>query len=406
MFAYVARQPIFNTRNQLYAYELLFRDGEANRFPDISPDEATSRVISSTHLSLGLEAVIGHHLAFINFHQSTLIHHFPRSLDPAHTVVEILETVDINVELIEACRQLKKLGYQIALDDYDLDSKWDPFLTFVSIIKFDIRETPYEKIAALAPKLKARGIRLLAEKVETQAEFNQYSELGFDYFQGYYLAKPEVIRHKQFSANQLTMLELMNESASITFDLRKINRIIERDPALTFQLLRYINNPLINKRNKISSLHHALTYMGEAELRKFIALLALSNMSKDEPNELLVMSLVRAKFCEHLCAITGHCDINAGFLVGLLSLLDALIKQPMEELVEKIPLDEDVQQALCKKPGWLRHCVQLIICFEQGQWNGVKRFAMKYRLNQSDLHECYSEALNWVNHIHTPLISS
>lgn len=405
MFAYVARQPIFNTHHELYAYELLFRDGKSNSFPDITPDEATSRVISSTHLSLGLEAVIGKHLAFINFHQDTLINHFPRSLDPAHTVVEILESVDINVELIEACRQLKKLGYQIALDDYDLDEKWAPFLPFVSIIKFDIRETSYEKIAALAPSLKARGIKLLAEKVETRAEFNQYQELGFDYFQGYYLAKPEIVRHKQFTAGQLTMMELMNESASEMLSMKKIKAIIERDPALTFQLLRYINNPLVNKRNKISSLHHALTYMGEQELRKFIALLALSNMCKDEPNELLTMSLVRAKFCEQLCASSGNADINAGFLVGLLSLLDALISQPMEELVEKIPLDEDVQQALCKKPGWLRHCVQLIACFEQAQWSGVKQFAARYKINQSDLHRYYSEALDWVNQIHTPVIS-
>lgn len=402
MFAYVARQPIFDAQQQLYAYELLFRDGKANGFPDISPEKATSRVLSSTHLSLGLEQVTGPHQAFINFHQDTLLHHFPVSLDPAKTVIEVLETVEVNVELVEACRQLKKMGYKIALDDYDLDSKWEPFLEFTSIIKFDISLTSYEKIAQLVPDLKARGIKLLAEKVETYDEYNQYLELGFDYFQGYFLAKPELVKHKQFTANQLTMAELLGQASAPAINMQKVNDIIARDPALTFQLFRYINNPLVNKRNKISSLRHALNYMGEFELKKFIALLALSNMREDGPDELLTLSLIRAKFCELVTQQAGRSDTSAAFLVGLLSLLDAIIRQPMDELVEKIPLDEEVRDALCQSPGWLYHCMQAVRFFETAQWAGVKQFATKYELKQPDLHRCYTEAVHWVNQVPLP----
>lgn len=401
MFAYVARQPIYTAARELYAYEILFRDGKSNGFPDISPDEATSRILTSTHLSLGLEEVTGEHYAFINFHQDTLMHRFPTSLDPSRTIIEVVETVEVTPQLIQACKHLRGLGYQIALDDYDTSERWTPFLPFTSIIKFDIRETPHEKIAQLVPELKAQGIRLVAEKVETYAEFEQFRSMGFDYFQGYFLARPELIKHRKLNSNQLTMIQLLTESAAVHMSLERINNIIERDPSLTFQLLRFINNPLVNKRNNITSLRHALNYMGELEIKKFVALLALANISQDSPDDLMNMSLVRAKFCEQLCESDDRSDIdnNAGFLLGLLSLLDAMMEQPMEELVSKIPLNEAVQQALCKKPGWLRHCLQLAEYFEQGHWTGVKAFSVKYNTEQRHLHHCFNTAINWASKI-------
>ncbi|QJR81449.1 EAL domain-containing protein [Alteromonas pelagimontana] len=401
MFAYVARQPIFNVARETYAYEILFRNSEQNCFPDISPDEATSRILTATHLSFGLEEITGDKLAYINFHRDTLINHFPTSLDPTKVVIEIVETVEVDDALVNACKHICSLGYSLALDDYNADKKWQALMPFISIIKFDVREMKQERISELVPELKRSNIRLVAEKVETYEEFKRFRDMGFDYFQGYFLARPEIFRHRQLQASKLAMLELLTASAEMELDFDKVEGIIERDTSLTYLLLRFINNPLFNKRNRITSLRHALNYMGEVEVKKFIALLALSNLSEGQPDELLQMSQVRAKYCELISlALREHDNPPTGFLTGLLSLLDAMMEQPMEDLLEKIPVDEKVKAALCGEQNLLKDCLQLVTFFEAAHWVGIKSFALKYNLKQKLLHRYYIESLKWACAMH------
>lgn len=400
MFAYVARQPIFDTERNVYAYELLFRNGENNCFPDIPPDEATSKILTSTHLSVGLDEITGDKLAFINFHRDSLMYRFPTSLDASRVVIEIVETVKVDQPLLNACKHIRGLGYHIALDDYDSDEKWQPFLDFTSIIKFDIQLVDEKTIETLIPALKAKRIKLVAEKVETYEEFETYKAMGFDYFQGYFLARPELVKHRKLGASTLTMLELLAASGAPQLDFDRVNGIIQRDPSLTYLLLRFINNPLFNKRNRINSLRHALTYMGEIEVKKFIALVVLANISQDQPPELLRMSLVRAKFCE-LVSITLKESENppTGFLTGLLSMLDAMLEQPMAELVQKIPVSDKVIDALCGRENLLRDCLKLVQNFERADWSRIRTTAAKYNLNQSLLHSFYHEALKWARNM-------
>ncbi len=396
MFAYIARQPIFDENRELYAWELLFRDGKQNCFPDIPPDEATSKLLASSHLSLGLEEIVGDKPAFINFHRDTLMYRFPTSLDASEVVVEILETVKIDEPLIKACKHLRGLGFTLALDDYDATDKWKPLLPYTSIVKFDITEMATDEIARLVPELKALRIKLVAEKVETYAEFDTFKAMGFDYFQGYFLAHPEVVRHRTIESSQLTLLELLSASASVNVDFDKVNAILQRDVSLTYLLLRFINNPTFNKRHKISSLKHALTYMGEVEVKKFIALLALANLSKGQPTELMQMSLVRAKFCELVSvALKQSENPPTGFLTGLLSLLDALMERPMEDLMKKIPVAESVKNALCGKQNLLKDCLLMVQYFESANWSGIKKLSIKYQLKQTLLHAFYNESIKW-----------
>ncbi|PRO73157.1 diguanylate phosphodiesterase [Alteromonas alba] len=396
MFAYVARQPIVDTSQQLYAYELLFRDGEKNCFPNISPDEATSRILAASHLNVGLEAVTNGALAFINFHTDTLLYRFPTSLDPNNVVIEITETVDVSDDLVEACQQINAQGYRLALDDYDLEEKWQALLPLISIVKFDITTVTDQQIRETVPLLKAHNIKLVAERVETKEQFHYYRQLGFDYFQGYFFARPEVIRHRKMSSSAVNMLELLKESTAAELNIENINTILERDVSLSYLLLRFINNPTVNKRNEITSLKHAMNFMGEQEVRKFIALLSLANLSDGQPGEILSMSLVRARFCELiLVAMKDHSKPNSGFLTGMLSLIDTLMEQEMRELVSKLPLPGDVSGALCGENNQLKQCLHLATAFERGQWGIVRAIGTRFGLTQKQLHEIYISALSW-----------
>jgi len=399
VYAYVARQAIFNKDKHVHAYELLFRNGKDNCYPEeMAPDEATSKILANSHLNMGLEDITGGRTAFINFYEDTLLYRFPTSLDPFNVVIEVLETIPISEELLAACKHIKNLGYKLALDDHDFDPKWDVFLPIVDIIKVDIKESTYETIAANIPKFLDAGVELVAEKIETHEEFEQYKELGFHYFQGYFFARPEVMKKRSLPASRLTMVELMSASSSSNLDFTKVNNIIERDVSLSYMLLRFINNPTVNKRYKISSLRHALNYMGEVEIKKFIALLALANLSDDKPSELITLSLVRAKFCE-LIAIARKDQENPpkGFLVGMFSLLDALLDQKMQHVTEKLPILDDIKQALCGEEGYLLDYLLLAEAFEQANWRSIQRQAKKLELSQKLLHSFYNEALKWGN---------
>ena len=396
MFTYIARQAILNKNRELHAYELLFRDGENNCFPNIPPDEATSKILTDSHLDLGLEDISAGKPVFINFHQDTLLHRFPTSLDPKKVVIEVVETVEPNVDLVQACKNIKELGYTIALDDHDFDPKWDVLLPYTDIIKIDIVECDEQTLLDNIGKYVASKIKLVAEKIETVQEFEKYRDMGFDYFQGYFFAKPEIIKQKKLPTSKLSLIELIAASTSVDFDLNKVSNIIQRDVSLSYKLLRFINNPLVDKYHAITDLRHALNYMGQIEVKKFIALLALANLGDNKPIELIHLSLVRAKFCDLLGqAKSLSNNPPTGFLVGLFSLLDALLDQPMQDIVEKLPIGEDIKVALCGHKNELRQFLVLIRAFESGHWKGVANISRQLSLDLKMTQAFYNESLKW-----------
>jgi EAL and modified HD-GYP domain-containing signal transduction protein len=396
MFTYIARQAILDKNQELYAYELLFRDGENNCFPDISPDEATSKILTDSHLDLGLEDISAGKPVFINFHQDTLLHRFPTSLDPKSVVIEVVETVEPTTEVVQACKNIKELGYTIALDDHDFDPKWDVLLPYADIIKVDIVECDEPTLIDNIKKYADSKVKLVAEKIETMAEFEKYRDMGFDYFQGYFFARPEIIKQKKLPTSKLSLIELIGASAADEFDLDKVNTIIGRDVSLSYKLLRFINNPLVNKTYEISNLRHALNYMGQVEVKKFIALLALANLGDNKPVELIHLSLVRAKFCD-LMGQAKSLSNNppTGFLVGLFSLLDSLLDQPMQGIVEKLPIGADIKAALCGDESQLRQFLALINAFERGYWQGVANISKQLSVDLRMTQAFYNESLKW-----------
>ncbi len=398
MFAYVARQAILDRDKNVFGYELLFRDGKQNCFPNVAPDEATSKILASNHLTLGLDEITGGKVSFINFYEDTLLYRFPTSLDPMAVVIEIVETAPISKELLAACKHIKQLGYKLALDDHDFDPKWDVFLPYIDIVKVDIRESDYETIKKHVPKFLDAKVKIVAEKVETHEEFELYKDMGCHYFQGYFYARPEVVKQKNIPNSKLSLLELIGESAKLEMNFDRINDIIERDVALSYMLLRFINNPTVNKRNKITSLRHALNYMGALELKKFIALLALANLGDAKPMELLQVSLIRAKFCELLAAARNDPENPPkGFLVGLFSLIDAMLDRNMNNLMENLPLSDDLKAALCGEKNNLLIYLELAKTFETASWQKTRKLSQTLKVEQKALHGFYNQAVVWSN---------
>ena len=398
MFAFIARQPILDREKEVFAYELLFRDGERNCYPDTIRDKETTKLIAKNYLTLGLDDISCNKKAFINFQAETLMKGLPTSMEPENVVVELVDTSFSHNGLLDICKHVKNLGFKLALEDYQLDPKWADCLPYVDIVKVNTVQNNYDNISKNVHRFLDANVKLVAEKIETQQDFLIYRDMGFDYFQGYFFARPESVTQKNIPTSKLTLVELMGASSSESFNVDSINSVIEHDVGLSYMLLRFINNPMINKRYKITSLRHALNYMGEVEIKKFIALLALANLNDDKPIELLHLSLVRAKFCD-LIATEKNIGNNppTGFLVGLFSLLDALLDQDMKTLLEKLPLVDEVKYALCGGKNELSVYLLLVKAFESGNWLKVIRIAGVLDLDQKRLHSLFNEAIIWGN---------
>jgi EAL and modified HD-GYP domain-containing signal transduction protein len=400
MFAFIARQPILDRKKEVFAYELFFRDGKNNCYPDVERDEATSKLIAKNYQTLRLDDISCSKKSFINFQSETLINGLPTSLDRDNVVVELIAGKSDVSSLLNMCKHVKNMGYKVALEDCDLKPKWNEFLPFVDMLKVNTNHENIDFLAKNVDRFIDANVRLIAEKIDTQDSFNIYRDMGFDYFQGYFFARPESVSNENLPTSKLALVELIGASSSESFDIENINSVVEYDAGLSYMLLRFINNPSINKRYKITSLRHALNYMGEVEIKKFIALLALANLSDNKPLELLHLSLVRAKFCDLL----GN-EKNIGsnpptaFLVGLFSMLDAILDQKMEVLVKKLPIVDEVKEALCGEQNNLFLCLALVKAFESGNWLKVIRISKILEIEQKLLHSLFNEAILWGNNV-------
>lgn len=399
MYGYIARQPIFSADKTVYGYELLFRDGEANSFPNIDADEATSKLLLQHHLLLGVESITGNKPAFINFSADTLLHRFPTSINPNSTVIEILETVPASPQLLEVCQNLHSQGYKLALDDHDFDPKWDEFLPYITYVKIDVLQFNLLQISRYLRRIADYPLVLLAEKVETAEQFEKLKMMGFVLFQGYLFARPEMMKQKQLSSNKANLLALIAESSKTELDFDLLAGICQRDLGLSYKLLRFVNNSQFAARQPISSLKLAMVSMGEPELKKFIALLALANLADGEQDDRLTVALVRARFCD-LLAQQKRLANNppSAFLTGLFSNVHEIIEQPQPIMLEQLPLQTEIKQALLSQHGLLGQMLQLTLAFERGDWE--KTLKLEQQIDGiAELAEVYQEAVRWADGI-------
>ncbi len=398
MYFYAARQPILDRNKQLYAYELLFRDGLENAFPEIDGNEATSRMIEGSQFTFGLDDFLGDKPGFINFTLDTLLKKYPSMLPKEQVVVEILETVQPGKRLLAECRHLKEQGYTLALDDYIHQPVWRHFYPFIDIIKVDFRSTSTDTINEIKAALDAfPHIKLLAEKVETNAEFQTALAMGFSYFQGYFFSKPEMMQSRALSPAQMTLAELLYETSKADLDLGKITQVFERDVHLSYKLLRYSNSAVFKRRTEIETIKQALVVLGQAELKKFLSLLFTAQISSDKPAELMRMSMTRARFAEGLAGLHGKVDTAKAFLTGLMSLMDAILDEPIDSVMSKLPLAKEIKDALVNKQGVLAEYIKLIQFYEAAQWQDASQAISSLQLASDKVPDTYHTAVQWAN---------
>lgn len=396
-------QPILDTDKKTVAYELLFRDGPKNTFPDIEPEKATHRLLSDQFLGSEYRA-IGDKLGFVNFPYQSLINQVPTLFPNDKIVIEILEDCPPTDELLQAVIALKKKGYQLALDDFIPSPEWKRFLPYIDIIKFDIQTVPIEKAKRFIDRLKGSKIKFLAEKVETYEEYQEAIESGFDYFQGYFFSKPEIIQQKAIEPSFLTIVQLCKEIAASQVNYDEVERIVVGDVTLSYKLLRYVNSSSLIT-TPIRSFHQALAYLGEEKVRKFVSLVALASGEQAKPESLYGLSIQRARYCELIsnCGKVPEYKSQA-FLTGMFSLLDSLLDQSLDTIMRSIPVEEEIKIALLERSGTLGNILALAIAYEHADWDAVKRLRENLNISESCLASCYAKSVEWTEELfsHSP----
>lgn len=399
MEVFVARQPIFDRHRQVYGYELLFRSGVDTAFqPSTEPDQASIKVIADSFLRFGIKKLTGGRRAFINFTRDTLVRGYATLLPRDTVVVEILETVEQDAEVFDACKELKRLGYTIALDDFVCDDWTNPLVHFADIIKVDFRATPPEARAELASLIVSRRIRPLAEKIETRVEFDEAVALGYTYLQGFFFSKPLVLSGRDVPGSRQRFLEVLREINKPSLDFAQIEDIIKREPSLAYKLMTYINSVGFGFRSRITSVRQALALLGEDAVKKWASVVALAGLAQDQPGELIVTSLVRARFCETLAARTRLEErAQELFLLGLFSLLDAITGRPMADLLMDLAVSDEIKLALLGNRNRLRDVYGCVLAYEQADWHTFALFAEKLRVDEADAAGLYIDAVAWAS---------
>lgn len=395
---YIARQPIFNRGKVVIAYELFFRDSLSNFFPGVDGDTATSKVLSGSFFSLGMERITGGKKAFINFTRNLLSSDIPLVFPPETTVIEILEDVRPDAPVIEACRKLTSSGYSLALDDYFPMNGMQSIVEFVSIIKMDFRAMPVDEMKGLMRDPAYSKIKFLAEKIETYEEFKRALDMGFEYFQGYFFSRPEILKGKELTDSAFQLLNLIMAICKPEVNIDELGGIVERDVSLSYKLLRYVNSASMKRRTEISSIRKALMIIGLVELKRLVSLIVLSQAAVDKPEELLKVSCIKARFCEGLGLASTCSTIGSElFLLGLFAHIDAILDQPMKAVIEKIPVSKNIFDALVNGKGEALPYLRLAESYERGLWDDVRKYASLVCVREEALPGIYAEACQWAN---------
>ena len=389
---FVGRQQIYDSELNVAAYELLFRSSQENRASIIDGDAATSQLLISAILEIGLENLAFGRPAFVNFTRNFLLGKCEIPLDPEGIVIEVLETVEPDEDVITSLKALRKSGYTIALDDYVDSDHREQLLELADIVKIDL--TGYEpgRLADEVRRLKKRPLKLLAEKVETNEEFQHCKDLGFDYFQGYFLSRPQVIEGKAMTSNRLSILQLLVKlrDPAVTFD--ELVEFIKRDIPLSFKLLRYVNSLAYGARHQIHSVRQAAVRLGLQKISQIVSLIALGGIS-DKPKSLFETALVRAKMCELLGILKRPEIAESCFTVGLFSSLDAFLDQPLKEILNEIAITPEIREALLSQQGLMGRLLSAVISFERGDWSGTQHLG----IDESRIQRAYLDAAFWAH---------
>ena len=398
--AFIGRQAILDQQKNVYAYEILFRSGLKNAFdPNLDGNVATQSVMVNAMLDFGMNKLVSDKRAFINFTEQNLLNRAPKLLPSENVVVEILETVQPTPEILQVVQELKAAGYKIALDDFVLMPGYEPLIDMADIIKVDFRITTDPEERKNLREILPKHVRLLAEKIETEEEFQQALDFGYVLFQGYFFCKPTVLQQKRLTSNALSKMRLLREVNRQNVDFSAITGVISSDTNLVHKLLTYINSAGIGLTNHVSNLKQATVLLGTSGVLRWVTLVSLQTFSEDKPPELFTLSLLRAKFCELIAQRLKRPGLtpDTGFLLGMFSLLDVLLSLPMEDVLKEVALADDINAALLGEDNDLRRLLDLVVAYEKGDWDAVITCSDRLNLPADQLKPTYDKVLEWYN---------
>ena len=396
MDAFLARQPILNRELQVYGYELLFRNGAENYFRPVDGDIATRSLISDAVHIHSLEKLTDGRKTFINFTRNALVQDLYTVLPEETTVVEVLESVELDDELLDACRRVKRRGYTLALDDYILEARFDPLLSIIDVLKVEFPALSVLQQQTVIESAQRYGFKLLAEKVETPEQYAFARQLGYDYFQGYFFCKPQMLSARRLPESSIQCLRLLQLISESELDVDRVEALIRRDISLSYKLLRYLNSPMFLRQAPVQSVRHAITTLGQKPLQKWVSIIAIHGLSDQKPSELMNTCLIRARFSELLGEqVLDQALMSECFIVGMFSLLDAMLDQPMKDVLPELSLSDDVRLALLRLESPLLPVVELAIAMENGDWSAIKRLTTSLNMEEAEAFRLHADSIEW-----------
>ena len=404
------RQPVVDRSQEVVGYKVLCKGGTGNLLGRIEKTPAMTVRIDAPELpteaapssafTYDLQKLTKGKKSFVNFEKPLLIEQAFLSLDPTTSVVEVTETDHHDVEFINACLGVRKAGYTIALNDYVIESQHQPLLEHIDMMDVDfptVTADHHERIIETAMRY---GFAPVACEVDTQDDFAKAQEFGYQYFRGSYYSKPRRKIANRLLGSHLIYLQLLEAVNASLFQMDDIEQLIRKDVALTTQLLRYLNSPAFGLRTRVSSIRHALGVLGHRPLKKWLSLIAVSELSKEKPLVLMTTSLIRARFCETLGEkLIGPNSVGDCFLVGLLSLLDAILDQPLGEVVAGLGLSASIEATLLHQNSPFSPLRDLIQAIEEGDWRWISALAFQLQFNEAQIFAAYEDAIQWASSI-------
>ena len=388
--ALVARQPIYNGVLEVFAYELLFRLDPATGRGGVDPDAATARTMLATLVEVGLDALVGDRAGYVNATSRFILDGYAQLAPPARVGFEVLETVEVTDELVEALHRLRELSYPILLDDFIYSEERRPLLEACDIVKIDVLALSRDQVREQVSLVKPFRPVLLAEKVEDYETYEFCRDAGFELFQGYFFCKPRTMSVQEIPVFRLSKLQLMAALTNDDLSVDELEQLIERDVGLSYRLLRLVNSSFLHRRGGAHSIRHAAIMLGRRTIRTWASVLALAGVD-DRPNELMTVALVRARMCRLLAEATRCDDDDAAFTVGLLSVIDAFLDLSKEQVFENLAVSDDVRLAVVEQAGPLGELLAAVIAYEQGSFDDVELVLPA----DKSIRDYYVDALSW-----------
>lgn len=392
---FVGRQPVYNRNLGVYAYEMLFRDGTKDiAGQHLDEEAATSQVIINTFLDIGLDKLVGKSMVCINITEHLLLKDETLPLPAERVILDIQPQISINEDTLAALQRLKNTGFTLALEGFHNTPDFNKLLKLMDIFKLDIHTSSKQESLAWLKRIKKLNIKILAEKVQTLDEYEEYMNLGFDYFQGYFLSRPRILKGKTLETNKLSIMQLLSVLHNSNSDIIAIEEAITSDLTLSYKLLKLINSAFFNLTSDIESIKRAVVFLGRKKITTWASMLALSNMN-DQPIALVKISMVRAKTCELLANKLGIENEDQFFTAGLFSALDILMQRPLESLITPLPLTDEVKQGILHHKGRLGIAIK---CCQLLETSAAAKLSIK-GISKAELSSLYLEADNWAHKI-------